>query len=78
MSEKKKLRSCPFCGGRAYVRRQKHCYGHGDYGDQIAVVCEKCYAEGPLYENYMTKLTVKELSQMAEDAWNHREREENT
>lgn len=72
------IKSCPFCGGKARVRRKQYRFlGQNEFGTKsiayaVYVSCNKCFAKGEIvtYKNDTgTSLLAEEK---AIELWNRR------
>jgi len=43
---------CPFCGGRAEIKDERVCYGHGDYAIESFVCCSDCNASAGSFSSW--------------------------
>lgn len=68
----KKIKPCPFCGGKALpmVRKRHHpyCYGVMD----VFVECRTCHSRGPSFNDFRNDDSVLTMSNKAINAWNER------
>lgn len=65
--------NCPFCGKEPVFKDEIECWGHGDYSHAARVICSKCGATGPSFDDIDFPI-VEMRRNMAICAWNNRKK----
>ena len=68
-----RLKSCPFCGGKAELKNKRECYGHGENIEEHFVSCIICGASGARISEY--RFSPKVAISKAIKFWNTRHQE---
>ena len=63
-----KLETCPFCGGKIRVEKQKVCFGPAVFEDKTYFICDECSAQVSFGNDNPLHQTGETPSEM----WNHR------